>query len=172
MLRPWKWLATIAGAAIGFAFSKFFGAVLFVPAVLIGITWFILSKSKVPRIAIPMMAVFIGQTLWMVVGHTIVYMSYNQIDPNVFVDLGGAAAVATWFLLRGSRAAAIGVLVVQIVELAGLALTLGETAIPNFSRGQLALGETLHISLRALGIALCIYVIWNLKKPRPVLAGI
>jgi hypothetical protein len=61
--------ASIFGAGIGAFVIKPFGASLLWPVALIGIAWFILAKCKIEAPAIPMVAVLLGHTGWMVVGH-------------------------------------------------------------------------------------------------------
>src|SRR5262245_6383035 len=157
-------VATLFGAALGGVGINVLGATLVWPAALIGITWFILAKCKVQSVAVPMLAFVIGHTGWMIVGHATLFAMGVQNDLSVLVDIVLVLALSIWFLWARSRAAAIGILVYQIIALAAGASQLGEVTIPGASSRALMLAQAMHIFLRVVGIGLCIYAISKLRK--------
>lgn len=164
---------SLVGAGIGIAAVKIFGMMLFWPAALIGITWFILAKTKVEPVAVPMLAIMIGHTGWMLVGNAYLY-AMNRLTADNLLDLLDVAvvlALAVWFLITRSRGPAIGVLIYQCLALAsGVALS-GDVSLPGLNAQALNVAQWLHYLLRAAGIACAIYAIARLgKKPPPEVA--
>jgi hypothetical protein len=163
-------VGTIFGAALGSVGFTVLGGTLIWPAALIGITWFTLAKCKVESVAVPMLAFIIGHTGWMIVGNVTLFAMGVQNDLSVLVDIALVVALAIWFLWARSRAAAIGILVYQIIALAAGASQLGEVTIPGASSEKLMLAQGMHIFLRVAGIGLCIYAISKLRKKKPTTA--
>ena len=165
--------AAIGGALIGTLAVRAFGGLLLWPAALIGISWLILWKCKVEPAGVPMLAVLIGHTGWMIVGHIYLYAMGALTLEHIsgVVDIVAVIGLTIWFLIRPSRAAAIGVLVYQCLALsAGVAFS-GDISIPGIGGQALSLGQWLHYLLRGAGIALAIYAIAELgKKPSPASA--
>jgi hypothetical protein len=123
----------------------------------------------VEPVAVPMLAVVIGHTGWMIVGHVYLYLMgalTAELLSNL-LDVVLVVGLTIWFLIRRSRAAAIGVLAYQCVALAsGIAFS-GEISIPGISGQALTVAQLLHVLLRVAGIALAIYAIAKLgKKPQ------
>src|SRR5262245_24861596 len=159
-------VGSLFGLLIGFVGFKVLGATLVWPAALIGITWFILAKCKVETVAVPMLAVVVGHTGWMIVGHAMLFVMGLWTDDQLLflVDVVIVIALLIWFLWARSRAAAIGVLVYQMLALSMGALQWGEVTIPGASSQALMLAQAMHIFLRVMGICLCIYAIAKLRK--------
>ena len=166
-------LGSLVGATIGYVAVIKLGATIIWPAALIGITWFILVKCKVESVAVPMLAVVIGHTGWMMVGYAILFAigSPNRdslIDQTLLslVDVVIVAVLSIWFLWARSRAAAVGVLVYQIVTLGTQVLLGADITIPGLSSQQLMVAQAMHVILRLVGVGLCIYAVAKLtKKP-------
>jgi hypothetical protein len=157
---------SILGAIIGIAAVRTFGvAVLIWPAALIAIAWFVLAKCKVEAEAVPMLAVLIGHTGWMIVGHVTLYLMGRLTSDQLWflVDVVLVLGLSIWFLAARSRASAVGILVYQICALAFQLLSLGDMSLP-ISRQSLMLAQMLHVILRLAGIGLCIYAIVTLGK--------
>jgi hypothetical protein len=151
--------ASILGAVIGIVVVRTFGmATLIWPAALIAIAWFVLAKCKVEAAAVPMLAVLIGHTGWMIVGHVTLYLMGRLTSDQLWflVDVVLVLGLSIWFLAARSRASAVGILVYQICALAFQILSLGDMSLP-ISRQGLMLARILHVILRLAGIGLCIY---------------
>src|SRR5262245_29559616 len=169
-----KKVLKIGGAIFGTVGVTVLGATLIWPAALIGITWFILTKCKVESVAVPMLAFAVGHSGWMVVGHATLAAMRGEADLiSVAVDVVIVIALLTWFLWARSRAAAIGVLVYQILAL-GVGVLWGPTveaikeAIPRASSQTLMFAQAMHVFLRITGICLCVYAIAKLRKQTTV----
>jgi len=170
-----KKVLKIGGAIFGTVGVTVLGATLIWPAALIGITWFILTKCKVESVAVPMLAFAVGHSGWMVVGHATLAAMGGEADLiSVAVDVVIVIALLTWFLWARSRAAAIGVLVYQILALGVGVLLWGPTveaikeAIPRASSQTLMFAQAMHVFLRITGICLCVYAIAKLRKQTTV----
>lgn len=159
---------------IGFLVVKASGWTLIWPSVLIGLSWLLLTKRKVEPVAVPMLAVVIGHTAWIIVGNAIMLVQ-GQVTGAHILELGfdvvPILALTTWFLIRRSRAAAVGILVYQLCEVGFGLLQIGETSIPGISNQSLILAELFHMTLRAAGCALCIYAIVKLPKRHSITAS-
>jgi GYF domain 2 len=162
---------SIVAALVGMAAVRFFGiANLMWPVVLIGITWFILVKCKVDPAAVPMLAVVIGHTGWMIVGFAVLH-SRGALTAELltgFVDVAIVLGLTIWVLVRRSRASAIGLLAYQCLALGSAILFSGEISIAGLSSQALTVAQLLHYLLRVIGIACCIYAIVKLGKSQPL----
>jgi hypothetical protein len=155
----------IFGAVIGYLGVTVLGGTLIWPAALIGITWFILTKCKVESVAVPMLAFVVGHTGWMVVGHATLKAIGEEANLiSLAVDVVIVIALLIWFLWARSRAAAIGVLVYQILALGVGVLLWGEVLIPGASSQTVMFAQAMHAFLRVTGICLCVYAIAKLRK--------
>jgi hypothetical protein len=140
------------------------------PVALIGIAWFILAKCKIEPPAIPMVAVLLGHTGWMVAGHVTLYSIGRLTDDQLWflLDVVVVTCLAVWFFARRSRASAIGILVYQICALVGGVAGIGDVSIPGISNQYVAIMQAVHIILRLAGVGLCIYAIAKMGKRRAV----
>jgi GYF domain 2 len=157
---------SILGAVIGIVVVRTFGvATLIWPAALIAIAWFVLVKCNVEAAAVPMLAILLGHTGWMIVGHVTLYLMGRLTSDQLWflVDAVLVLGLTIWFLAARSRASAIGILVYQTCALAFGVLTLGDISLPISSQA-LMLAQILHIILRLAGIGLCIYAIVMLGR--------
>src|SRR5262245_7815679 len=94
---------SIVGALIGMLAVRAFGTWLLWPAALIGIAWFILVKCKIEAAAVPMVAVLLGHTAWMVVGHVSFYFAGAKYDLEYLFDVAIVTGLAIWFFVARSR---------------------------------------------------------------------
>jgi hypothetical protein len=151
----------IAAGLISFGLAKTLGGVFWLPTLLISITWFILRKCKVSEAIVPMVAILIGHTVWMLIGFTWLYSLKGMTGSILYfsVDLIAVAGLSIWTLARRSIPSAVGILVYQLAAVAYLATGADEQHI-----GPIAI--SMHALLRALGIAAAIYAIVAIKRLR------
>jgi hypothetical protein len=164
----------MVGAVIGIGAVKIFGAAFIWPAALVGVAWFILAKCQVESRAIPMLAIIIGHTGWISVGMITLYLvgSFRSAQLSFLVDVALVIILLIWFLRVRSRAAAIGVLVYQICALGFGIMSMSQVKISGLNSNTLVLAQTMHVILRLLGIAMCVYAAVNLgKRPAHIDAG-
>jgi hypothetical protein len=157
---------SLIGWLVGWIAIKAFGFTIIWPAALIGITWGVLAKCKVESAAIPMLAVMIGQTGWMMVGLAFLYANDRSTDDQMwsFLDVAVVISLSIWFVVTRSRAAVIGVLVYQICALGITVTEIGNVSLPGLSGQTIAIAEAIHLVLRATGIVLCIYALTRVGK--------
>jgi hypothetical protein len=162
----WEYPLSLLGGLVGLVLARVFGGSFYLPAALIGVTWFILVKCKTKPVAVPMLAIVIGHTGWVVVGNVAAYSMGNEPPDGMWflLEVAIVAALSVWFLSAQSRAAAIGILIYQIVSLAGGVSTMDEMSMPGVSSQAVAIAQTMHIILRIVGAAFCVYAIVKLRK--------
>jgi hypothetical protein len=165
--------ASIFVAGIGAFVLMVFGELLWLllPVALIGIAWFILAKCKIETPAIPMVAVLLGHTGWMVVGLASLYFM-GRLRGDQFwllIDVVVVACLAIWFFVARSRGSVIGILVYQICGLVLGIIQMGNVSLPGISSQSIVVAQGMHIILRIAGIGLCIYALLEMgKKTRTV----
>jgi hypothetical protein len=157
--------AWIAGAVIAMAAVGAFKWSFAWPAGLGAIAWFTLRRCKVEPAALPMLAVLLGHTGWMVVGY-IALAAVGRPPHWVIIDVVVVVALLSWFLLARSRAAAIGMLTYQILSLV-VVLTQGSPrSMVGISGYDAVMGYIMHIALRIAGVGACIYAVVRLRSAR------
>jgi hypothetical protein len=154
------WIGTLVGWAIGFGLARALGGVFWIPAVLIWLSFVVLTKVKVFLPVALMLAVVVGHTLWMIVGHVSLILTDKPSDdlPLFAVDLVIVVMATIWCIKKESVASCILVLVYQLVVLVINIVFLDEKT------NQLAAG--VHVGLRALGVGLAIYAIVKTRQRR------
>jgi hypothetical protein len=156
--------AWIAAACIGTIAAVIFKGSFLWPAALGGIAWFTLSRCNVESAAVPMLAVLLGHTGWMLVGYVVLATTGRTPSHAVIVDLVIVVALSIWFLAARSRAAVIGVLAYQVLSLGIVLVQAGPRMIAGVSTNDLAMAYILHTALRVIGLALCIYAVVMLRS--------
>jgi len=153
-----RWGGTIVGWAIGFGFARFLGGVFWIPAILIWLSFFIFAKIKVFMPVALMLAVVVGHTLWMIVGHVSLIMMDKPSDdlPLFAVDLVIVAIATIWCIKKESVSSCVLVLFYQLVVLVINIIFFDEKT------NQLAAG--VHVGLRVLGVVLAVYAIVKTKQ--------
>jgi hypothetical protein len=152
--------AWIVAACLGTVAAVVFKALIMWPAAFGAIAWFTLGRCKVPPPALPMMAILLGHTGWMLVGYVTLAATGRTLAHPALVDVVIVTGLSIWFLVTRSRAAAIGVLVYQVFAFGGGLWELGDRA-PT-------LGQSLHLLLRVAGVGACIYAVGMLGGARGV----
>jgi hypothetical protein len=155
--------AWIAGVVVATAAAVAFGGSFTWPAGLGAVAWFILRQCKVEPAALPMLAVLLGHTGWMLVGY-IVLAAAGHPTHWVITDVVIVVALLIWFLLARSRAAAIGMLVYQILSLAGVLMQGGPRSMVLISEHDALMAFIMHVALRIVGVGACIYAIVRLRS--------
>lgn len=153
--------ASLGGAVIGIALSKALGATFWIPAAAIGCAWWALSKLKAPSWAVPMLAIVIGHTTWIIVG-VVILIGLSKTTEDNFLSLLDIAIVTglTWWVLKAqSKASCIGVLVFEIFALV--------VNITNTGDGPawLTVAMIVHMLLRLCGIVACGYALYK-RRPK------
>jgi hypothetical protein len=156
------WIGTLVGWAIGFGLARILGGVFWIPALLIWLSFFVFTKIKIFMPVALMLAVVVGHTLWMIVGHvTLLLTDKPSDDLAVFAfDLAIVLIATIWCIKKESVSACVLVLFDQLVVLAMNIIFFDE------KNNQLAAG--MHTGLRALGVGLAIYAIVKVKKRKLV----
>jgi aspartyl protease family protein len=154
-----KGAASLGGAAIGFGLAKAFGALFWLPAGLIALSWVVLKKFNVNAVLIPMLAFVIGHTMWITVGYATLIAMGNEQTAWIALDIVIVLVITVWVLTSPSRVSATGLLVYQLV-----ALCINATEIPNQTM-TLTSAIIMHVILRVLGSGAAIYAILKLKIP-------
>ena len=154
-------LVSIGSALVGIALAKAFGATFWMPAALIALAWFVLSKMRAHELMIPMLAFMLGHTTWMVVGSgLLIYLNGWSADNSWFlVDVVVVVGLTIWGLRAPSWRSSGGVLVYQIAALGMGALDMaygGGVKISSLSAQSIMLAQVMHILLRVIGIGLAI----------------
>jgi hypothetical protein len=158
--------AWIAAGCIGSAVALLLIGNILLPVALVAIAWFMLYKCRVEPVGVPMLAVVLGHTAWMLGGYIVLVASGRPAPHSTFVDLVIAIALSIWFVATWSRAAAIGVLTYQVLSLlTGLAQA-GPRSIAGLGSTELAIAYIVHLVLRVIGIGVCIYAIVMLRGAR------
>jgi hypothetical protein len=66
-----RYLLTVAVGLIAAGFARAIGPVFWLPALLVSVTWLILTKYRISHAIIPVLAILIGHTSWLLVGGAI-----------------------------------------------------------------------------------------------------
>ena len=158
--------AWIAAGCIGAVAAVALIGNMLLPAALVGIAWLTLYKCRVEPAGVPMLAVVIGHTAWMLAGYIILTVTGRPAPHATIVDVVLVAALTIWFGVARSRAAAIGVLAYQVLSLlTGLAQG-GPRSISGVGATELTVAYYVHMALRVIGIGACIYAVVVLRRGR------
>jgi hypothetical protein len=150
----WKgWSATLVGWAIGFGLARVLGGVFWIPALLIWLSFFVFAKIKMFMPVALMLAVVVGHTLWMIVGHVSLILIDKPSDdlPLFAFDLVNVVIATIWCIKKESVSACVLVLLYQLLVLVINIIFFDEKS------SQLAAG--MHVGLRVLGAGLAVYAI-------------
>jgi hypothetical protein len=159
----WKgWTATLVGWAIGFGLARVLGGVFWIPAILIWLSFWIFTKIKMFMPVALMLAVVVGHTLWMIVGHVSLIMMDKTSDDLAWfsVDLVAVLGATIWCIKKESVSACAFVLVYQLIALSVNIIHFDEYAKTS------QLGASMHVGLRILGVGLAIYAIVRTRQRR------
>jgi hypothetical protein len=159
----WKgWSATLAGWAIGFGLARVLGGVFWIPALLIWFSYWVFTKIKLYMPVALMLAVVVGQTLWMIVGHvSLILVDKTSPELPLFAfDLIVVLIATIWCIKKESVSACVFVLLYQLLVLAINVIFFDEYA----KNSQL--GASMHVALRILGAGLAIYAIVKTRQRR------
>lgn len=145
---------------VGAALVRIFGTLFFWPAALISLAWLLLAKYKVDKVLIPMLAIVLGHTGWMLVGHSaLLWLGAATNETWLFsLDLITVLAITVLILKQKSVETIGGLLVYQMFVLTtGGFEMLNKTAL---------LAPGMHFILRIAGVAAAIYGLVALLKLR------
>jgi hypothetical protein len=159
----WKgWSATLVGWAIGFGLARVLGGVFWIPAVLIWLSYWVFTKIKLYIPVALMLAVVVGHTLWMIVGHVSLFLIDKTSTelPLFAFDLIVVVTATIWCVKKESVSACVFVLLYQLLVLAINVIFFDEYA----KNSQL--GALMHVALRILGAGLAIYAIVKTRQRR------
>ena len=156
--RKRNWLhvvATLAAWVFAYGLARTIGGTFWMPALFIGLSYWIFTKLKVEFPIALMLAVLLGHTLWIAAGHAIL-LSINKPRPDMAwfsLDLIALAVALVWCLKKQSVASCVFVL---LYELVGLAANISDFT-ENIKVNEAA--AWMHPSLRVIGCGLAIYAI-------------
>jgi hypothetical protein len=159
----WKaWSATLVGWAIGFGLARVFGGVFWIPALLIWLSYWVFTRLKLYMPVALMLAVVLGHTLWMIVGHVSLILMDKTISelPMFAFDVNVVLIATIWCIKTASVSACVFVLLYQLLVLAVNVIFFDEYAKTS------QLGASMHVALRILGAALAIYAIVKTRQRR------
>jgi hypothetical protein len=159
----WKgWSGTLVGWAIGSGLARVLGGAFWIPAVLIWLSYWSLTKMKLYLPVALMLAVVVGHTLWMIVGHvSLILMDKTSTElPWFAFDLIVVVTATIWCIKKGSVSACVFVLLYQLLVLAINVIFFDEYAKTS------QLGASMHVALRILGAGLAIYTIVKTRQRR------
>jgi hypothetical protein len=159
----WKgWGATLVGWTIGFGLARFLGGVFWIPALVIWLSYWVFTKIKLYVPVALMLAVVVGHTLWMIVGHvSLILMDKPSPELALFaVDLIVVLVATIWCVKKESVSACVLVLLYQLVTLSVNVFFFDEYAKSS------QLGASMHVGLRILGAGLAIYAIVKTRQRR------
>jgi len=167
----WKafgWYALTIGVGLPLSgLTRALGPIFWIPSLHIAITWLILAKCKVNGAILPMLAILIGHTSWMLVGFSAVYVAEGMTDEVLYfgLDLIIVAGLSIWTIARLSIPSVVGIMLYQAAVLGNMALNLGG--------GELQVSPAafaMHTVLRVVDMAAAIYaivVIIRLRRQKP-----
>jgi GYF domain 2 len=149
-----RYLLTIGSGLIGAALARSLGPVFWTPGLLIFLTWLALEKCRITRAIVPMLAILIGHTAWMLVGFSLLYAIKGVTDEALYfsLDVVVVAGLSIWTIARQSIPSTVGILLYQLVVLGNMAIGGDELHV-----GPVAMA--MHAVLRVLGILGAIYAI-------------
>jgi hypothetical protein len=153
--------AAILASVIGIALGKAFGAIFWLPTLLVSIAWFVLTKAKVSNILTPMLAILIGHTGWMLIGFATLFATRGNADVMIEFapDFIAVVGLSVWILVRQSVPGAVGVLTYEVAALVYLVINADEQRVT-------ATAIIMHFVLRILGACAAIYAIVMLNRSR------
>ncbi|MEW6639131.1 MAG: DUF4339 domain-containing protein [Pseudomonadota bacterium] len=161
--RGWKgWVANLVGAAIGLVLSKVFGMTFWLPALGILAAYWALTKIKIASPIVSMLSVLIGHTLWMGVGHAVLW-SANKPNSDLAgfsVDLVVVVALTLWCVKRESSLSCFAVLAYQ-----GLCLVGTIYEFEDIEKASVA-AAFMHLLLRVTGACAAVYAAVKIRKLR------
>jgi len=157
---PFYKIAGVSLIVLSAILGKALGGAYWMPALLIALSIWALSKLRVRDYAAWMLGVLVGHTLWMIIGHATLYF-LDKPDPDVLfflVDLVLVVGFTAWGLRVQSLALSVAVLAYQLLALA--------TNVANFDEyARIAqIGIFVHIALRLIGGGLAIYSIIRIRR--------
>jgi GYF domain 2 len=165
--RPGKWKAFgwyILTIGVGLpiaALTRALGPIFWIPSLHVSITWLILAKCKVNGAILPVLAILIGHTSWMLVGFGLLYATKGMTEEGLYfsLDLIVVTGLSIWTLARRSIPSVVGILLYQTVALGNMALAGNDLPV-----GPAALA--MHAVLRVVDIAAAIYAIVAIVRLR------
>jgi hypothetical protein len=158
--RPSKWKAfgwyvLTIGVGLPIAgLTRELGPIFWIPLLHVSMTWLILAKCKVNGAILPMLAILIGHTTWMLVGANLVYAAKGMTEdvfyfgPNLAVVTG----LIIWTMTRLSIPSVVGIILYQFAILGNTALGWNELHVAPMALAM-------HTLLRVVDIAAGIYAI-------------
>jgi GYF domain 2 len=152
----WKrWGATLLGWAIGFGLARVLGGVFWIPTLLIWVSYWAFTKIKLYMPVALMLAVVVGHTLWVMVGHvSLILLNKTSTELPLFAfDLIVVVTATIWCIKKESVSACVFVLLYELVVLAGNVIFFDEYAKNS------ELGASMHVALRVFGTGLAVYAI-------------
>jgi GYF domain 2 len=146
--------------AISVVLSRVIGGAYWMPVLLIGLSFWILTKLKLSDYTAWMLGVLVGHTLWMIIGYaTVSYLGKPNPDFAAFIfDLVVVPCLTVWVIRTQSAAAAASVLIYQLVVLAANVVYFDENVKIS------AAAPFMHIAFRALGVGLAVYAIVRARR--------
>jgi hypothetical protein len=149
-------VGTIGGLVVGVAAGRLLGAPFWIPAIAIVIIWALLKKWKVAPNLVPVLAIFLGHTVWIVAGLAILYSMGAPVTESAITTVAELVIVSGlvfWVLKTKSVVALSFVIVFEIVGLASVLLA------GTDQKKSLMAYVIMHVVLRTAGIAAAIYAI-------------
>lgn len=130
------------------------------PALSILASFWALTRIKAASAVVPMLSILIGHTLWMFIGHAVLW-STNKPDPELVLFIVEAVAVAAmiiWCVKSASLLSCLAVLAYQGLCVVGLLV--------EFETVEQAsvVAAVMHLLLRAAGICAAIYAIIKVRQ--------
>ncbi len=152
-----------AGAVLGIVLSRVFGIAFWLPAILIGGAWLLLAKLKVASHLVPVLAIVIGHTLWIVSG-ALLLLAFG--GPGAAVDalmttvleLLVAGALVFWVLKKKDANSVLGLVALEVLGLVMLWVNAADMI------AGVPLYLMMHAFLRLAGLAAAIWAIIVLKR--------
>lgn len=139
------------------------GGVFWIPVLLIFISYWLLSKMKTYPPITWMLAVLIGHTLWMTVGHASL-LALDKPDPDLiylFPDVIIVALITIWAIKKESMASCVTAIIYQTS-----CLIIYATDFDHFAKFG-ALAMSMHTALRVIGLSLAAiasFKLWRSKE--------
>jgi hypothetical protein len=156
------WVGSAVGIIIGIGLSRALGANFWIPALAVSVTWWLLSKFKVNAPLIPVLAIFIGHTLWIVIGLLILVSLGSVTQTQLFdglLEIAIVAPIAFWVLKKQS---ALSLSALMLFELIGFVVLIVNW--PSTTSANMVTARAVHFALRIAELLAAIYAIYSLRK--------
>jgi hypothetical protein len=147
------WLAPVVMCAIAYGFGRILGIAFWLPLLGVCVSYWILTKSKVPNPLVPTLALTMGHGVWFAL--PVLVFATREGSEDLFwqglIETSCLAALVGWVWARKSRASLICLLAYQASGL----LFIGYNALTL----PMEFATVMHMGLRVLEVGSSIYAL-------------